>query len=73
MLAGTAPFLRIVSSSINAVSKFLGYGIPWEIMVDSKATTACLPVRAFCTSGCMSRYDFTGYKINLFLEFDLRD
>ena len=58
IVAGTAPFSLIVSSTFSAVSTFCGYGIPWEIIVDSSATTLFPSFRAAATSGDKSRYFF---------------
>jgi hypothetical protein len=42
IVAGTAPSERTSSSRRSAVRRFAGYGSPWEITVDSSATTgAC--------------------------------
>ena len=58
MVAGTAPFSRMVCSTRSAVSTFCGYGIPWEMMVDSSATTGFPAAFAAATSGDRSRYLF---------------
>ena len=55
MVAGTAPFFLTSSSTISAVSTFFGYGIPWEMMVLSKATTGLFSKSAFLTSSDTSR------------------
>ena len=39
MVAGTAPSARTASSTIRAVSRFSGHGMPCVMMVDSSATT----------------------------------
>src|SRR5438046_1992687 len=51
MVAGTAPFSRIIFSKFNAVSKFCGNGRPWAITVDSSATTGLLLSSASTISG----------------------
>ena len=58
MVAGTAPLSRMVCSTRSAVSTFCGYGIPWEMMVDSSATTGFPAAFAAATSGDRSRYLF---------------
>ncbi len=58
IVAGTAPASRTVSSTRRAVSTFCGYGIPWEMMVDSRATTGSPDIRAAFTAGDNSRYSF---------------
>ncbi len=39
IVAGTAPSARTVRSASRATSRFSGLGSPWEIRVDSSATT----------------------------------
>mmetsp|Transcript_6598 Transcript_6598/g.27335 ORF Transcript_6598/g.27335 Transcript_6598/m.27335 type:complete len:365 (-) Transcript_6598:3040-4134(-) len=51
MVAGTAPSARITSSTSRAVSRFCGQGMPWAMMVDSRATTGRPSARAAATSG----------------------
>ena len=69
MVAGTAPFSRMIFSTFIAVSTFCGYGMPWEMMVDSSATTGLPASRASLTSGRMSRYSFRQFiMILLFLS-----
>ena len=51
IVAGTAPLSLTVFSTAKAHSTFLGYGIPWEMIVDSKATTGFPSWIAFKTSG----------------------
>ena len=55
MVAGTAPCLRTSASTSSAVATFCGYGMPCEMMVDSRATTGLLCASASATSGWMSR------------------
>lgn len=38
IVAGTAPLSLTAFSTARAVSLFMGYCIPWVIIVDSKAT-----------------------------------
>ena len=38
-VAGVAPWPRTAVSSISAVSRLAGYGMPWVMIVDSSATT----------------------------------
>jgi hypothetical protein len=38
--------LYMMSSTAKAVSKFAGHGMPWVIIVDSKATTGSLAFKA---------------------------
>ena len=38
-VAGTAPVARIAASEAVATSTFWGYGSPWLMSVDSRATT----------------------------------
>ena len=49
IVAGTTPRFEISFSTFKAVSTFLGYGIPWEIIVDSNATTGFLFFNASST------------------------
>ena len=56
IVAGTAPFSRMILSTLSAVSTFCGYGMPWEMIVDSSATTGCPLFIASSTPGLMSRY-----------------
>ena len=58
IVAGTAPFSLIISSTLLAISTFCGYGIPWDIIVDSKATTGFPSFTAASTSGCICKYFF---------------
>ena len=50
-VAGTAPLARTTDSTSRAISRFRGYGIPWETIVLSSATTARPAARAAATSG----------------------
>ena len=58
IVAGTAPLSRIIFSTLSAVSTFLGYGIPCDIIVDSNATTGFPCSNAVFTSGLISKYFF---------------
>ena len=49
-VAGTPPCSRMIASTFNAVSTFCGYGIPCEIIVDSRAITGLCSASAFDTS-----------------------
>ena len=51
IVAGVAPFSTMAFSTLRAVSKFRGYGIPWLMIVDSSATTASPRSSAERTSG----------------------
>ena len=51
MVAGMAPSALIISSRDLATSKFVGFGRPWVMIVDSKATTGWPCLIACCTSG----------------------
>ena len=66
IVAGTAPFLRITSSTATAVWTFLGYGIPWLIIVLSRATTGFPDFNASFTSSVRSRYLFIAFLYFLF-------
>ena len=59
-VAGTAPFSRMMASQVLAVSTFWGYGMPWEMMVLSRATTGLFSARAAATSLDNFRYGFIG-------------
>ena len=59
IVAGVAPWLRTAVSSISAVSRLAGYGMPWVMIVDSSATTGRLPASASATSVETSSNDFT--------------
>ena len=61
VVAGTA---LIISSQAFAVSIFCGYGIPCEIIVDSRATIGTPSSLAFLTSSLYSTYFFN---ISLFI------
>ena len=39
IVAGTAPPSRTICSTSRAIATFCGYGIPWLMIVDSRATT----------------------------------
>ena len=54
-VAGTAPVERIAASEAVATSTFCGYGRPWLMSVDSRATTGVPDARASATSGAMAR------------------
>ncbi len=51
MVAGTAPPARTAASTARAVSWFCGAGMPWVIMVDSRATSGRRAAMASATSG----------------------
>ena len=50
-VAGTAPDSRTAASEASATSRFCGYGRPWLISVDSRATTPWPSASAAATSG----------------------
>jgi hypothetical protein len=50
-VAGTAPPARTSASSARASARLRGRGMPWQIRVDSRATTGCRRRRASATSG----------------------
>ena len=54
-VAGTAPDGRTAASEPVATSTFCGYGSPWLISVDSRATTGVPSRSASATSGAMDR------------------
>jgi hypothetical protein len=54
IVAGTAPWARTSPSTCSAVATFCGYGMPWEMMVDSSATTGRPAASAARTSGATS-------------------
>src|SRR4029079_7895952 len=54
-VAGIAPAARTAASDASATSMFCGYGRPWLISVDSRATTAPPSARAAETSGMITR------------------
>ena len=54
MVAGMLPDVLTFRSTDLAVSRLTGYGIPWVIMVDSRATTGFQACSASATSGWMS-------------------
>jgi hypothetical protein len=55
-VAGTAPAVsRTAASEAVATSMFCGYGRPWLINVDSRATTGRPSAMAATTSGAMTR------------------
>jgi len=49
-VAGTAPLSRTAASDARATSRFAGYGSPWLISVDSRATTGRPAAIAAATS-----------------------
>jgi hypothetical protein len=49
IVAGSAPFARTTASTLRAISRFLGYGMPWVMIVDSSATTGRPAARASAT------------------------
>jgi hypothetical protein len=51
MVAGTAPEARTTASTSRAVAKLSGNGMPWEMIVDSSATTGRCAASAAATSG----------------------
>ena len=61
IVAGTAPFLRITSSTATAVWTFFGYGMPWLMIVLSSATTGFPVFKASFTSSVRSRYLFIAF------------
>ncbi len=54
-VAGTAPEARTAASDAVATSTFCGYGRPWLMSVDSRATTGMPSRSASATSGAMDR------------------
>ena len=48
----------MIFSTFMAVSTFCGYGIPWEIIVDSSATTGRRLISASLTAGDTDKYFF---------------
>src|SRR6187200_538922 len=54
-VAGTAPAARTAASDALATSMFCGYGRPWLISVDSRATTGPPAATAAETSGVIAR------------------
>ena len=54
-VAGTAPEARTAASDAVATSTFCGYGSPWLMRVDSRATTGRPSRSASATSGAMAR------------------
>ena len=52
MVAGMAPPRLIMASTSRAISKLAGYGMPWAMMVDSRATTGLPLASAARTSRC---------------------
>ena len=54
-VAGTAPEDRTAASDAVATSTFCGYGSPWLMSVDSRATTGVPSRSASATSGAMAR------------------
>ena len=64
IVAGIAPLSLIIFSTFKAVSTFLGYGIPCDIIVDSNATTGLPSSNAFFTSSFISKY-FSNIKLHL--------
>src|SRR5215210_6902782 len=59
MVAGTPPSRRTRTSTSRASSRLSGYGKPWAMSVDSKATTGVPRLRASATS---SRIDIASLK-----------
>ena len=55
IVAGMAPDSRTAASDASATSRFAGYGRPWLISVDSRATTPWPSASAVATSGRMAR------------------
>ena len=55
MVAGTAPSSRTKASTVRAISRFCGNGMPWVMMVDSSATTPTPALSAAPTSELMER------------------
>ena len=51
MTAGVAPISRMSASTARAVSRLAGNGMPWVMMVDSRATIGRPMARAAATSG----------------------
>ena len=54
-VAGIAPVERIAASDAVATSTFCGYGRPWLMSVDSRATTGRPSRSASATSGAIAR------------------
>ena len=50
MVAGTAPSSRMIASTLRAMLRLPGKGMPWVMMVDSSATTAAPRALAAATS-----------------------
>ena len=48
----------MIIAHMAGIQVFATGGIPWEMMVDSRATTGFPAARASLTSGAMSRYLF---------------
>ena len=65
IVAGVAPWARTAASSIRAVSRFCGNGMPWVMIVDSSATTGAPSVSAAATSVERSSNDFAFMPIGL--------
>ena len=55
MVAGTAPAARMSASTARAVSTFVGRGMPWVMMVDSRATSGRRAAKASATSVAKAR------------------
>ena len=55
IVAGVAPASTTAASAARATSRFWGYGSPWLISVDSRATTGRRSRRAAATRGSMAR------------------
>ena len=54
MVAGTAPWARTTASTCRAVSRFCGKGMPWLMIVLSRATTALPAASAAATSALIT-------------------
>ena len=50
IVAGTHPFEEMISSTSMAHLQLFGYDMPCEMIVDSRATTGMLFLKAICTS-----------------------
>ncbi len=55
IVAGVAPAATTAASEAHATSRFCGYGNPWLISVDSRATTGRRSRSAAATAGAIDR------------------
>ena len=63
MVAGIAPDSRTSLSTALAVSIFIGYSIPWVIIVDSSPTIAFLSFNPYSTSSLNIMNFYILYKL----------